>query len=319
MASGSFLKHLNELDFTDEEQSMIFTPSIQWESTTEEADLFIIKKVISFETIDDLVVYERLPTLCHGCDIIGHSVEFCPTFKLTKTLKLQYGDWICYISPKKQETISRYKGCIRYLDVVGSATPKTTTNVAAPTIQLVVAHATQLAAATAPQRDIAAHAAETCTRPSLDNKAVAANAANVVQQVDAPILRINNFDTIAFDNVGLHVITTPTLPTNVVEELDNDMGKPFLSTSVLFAFEDWFSKETPSRVANSDKGTVALIPCGAKRCSSMQEGNKLNKPRPPPPSSKTRVEMSSAKTLWRRLIFNSTEENENSLLKLSGF
>ncbi|KAK8641035.1 hypothetical protein V6N13_008786 [Hibiscus sabdariffa] len=244
--------------------------------------------------------YERLPTLCHGCDIIGHSVEFCPTFKLTKTLKLQYGDWICYISPKKQETISRYKGCIRYLDVVGSATPKTTTNaptaqlVAAPTIQLVVAHATQLAAATAPQRDIAAHAAETCTRPSLDNKAVAANAANVVQQVDAPILSVQMAAAVTTTNVP--IITHE----DIVEELDNDMGKPFLSTSVLFAFEDWFSKETPSRVANSDKGTVALIPCGAKRCSSMQEGNKLNKPRPPPPSSKTRVEMSSAKTLWRR-------------------
>ncbi|KAK8641034.1 hypothetical protein V6N13_008785 [Hibiscus sabdariffa] len=72
MASGSFLKHLNELDFTDEEQSMIFTPSIQWESTTEEADLFIIKKVISFETIDDLVVVRAFQV---DDDNIAHQTE----------------------------------------------------------------------------------------------------------------------------------------------------------------------------------------------------------------------------------------------------
>ncbi|GMI86616.1 hypothetical protein HRI_002330900 [Hibiscus trionum] len=56
------------------------------------------------------IQYERLPTLCHGCGIIGHSVNFSPTFKLTETTK--YEDWLRYIPPKRQEAASRSKGRI---------------------------------------------------------------------------------------------------------------------------------------------------------------------------------------------------------------
>ncbi|KAK8475633.1 hypothetical protein V6N12_055088, partial [Hibiscus sabdariffa] len=60
--------------------------------------------------------YERLPTICYGCGHIGHIVESCPTFKQTPTSKLQYGDWIRYIPPRRQELNTHSKGSIRYLD-----------------------------------------------------------------------------------------------------------------------------------------------------------------------------------------------------------
>ncbi|KAK8560076.1 hypothetical protein V6N12_012879 [Hibiscus sabdariffa] len=72
--------------------------------------------------------YKRLPTLYHGCGIIGNSLEFCSIFKLTNSSKLQYDDWIRYIPPRKQEVNLRSKCRIRYLDGAGISIPKTTTN-----------------------------------------------------------------------------------------------------------------------------------------------------------------------------------------------
>ncbi|KAK8501434.1 hypothetical protein V6N12_047019 [Hibiscus sabdariffa] len=42
--------------------------------------------------------------------------ETCPTFKQTPISKLQYGDWIRYIPPRRQELNTHSKGSIRYLD-----------------------------------------------------------------------------------------------------------------------------------------------------------------------------------------------------------
>ncbi|KAL4291193.1 hypothetical protein GQ457_14G016970 [Hibiscus cannabinus] len=69
--------------------------------------------------------YECLPTLCHGCGIIGHALAACTTFNLAQNSKLQYGDWLHYIPPKKQELHNRSKGSIRYLDGANSAKNKT--------------------------------------------------------------------------------------------------------------------------------------------------------------------------------------------------
>ncbi|KAK8485631.1 hypothetical protein V6N13_009363 [Hibiscus sabdariffa] len=237
MASNSFLNHLQDLDFTNEEQGMIYTPIIQWDSSNDDSTLLVIEirndilssgpwtfkndwlalaafnpnysiddynftsmniwvrihgvhlilmdddnighhsgdslgamigNVIKVDThridlnmIDYLRIgivldvtklvhrcvaiggtspspkvcplqYERLPTLCHGCGIIGHSLEYCPTFKPTPTSKLLYGDWIRYIPPRKQEAIPRFKSNIRYMDEVDNPNPKTTTNVGKP-------------------------------------------------------------------------------------------------------------------------------------------------------------------------------------------
>ncbi|KAK9024893.1 hypothetical protein V6N11_064799 [Hibiscus sabdariffa] len=150
MAANSFFNHLQDLDFTNEEQDVVFTPSIQWGSLNEDSDLLVIAKIISSKPIDDNTVvrafqgiildvskpvrrcvaiggttpspklcplqYERLPTICYGCGHIGHIVESCPTFKQMPTSKLQYGDWIRYIPPQRQELNTHSKGSIRYLD-----------------------------------------------------------------------------------------------------------------------------------------------------------------------------------------------------------
>ncbi|KAK8697857.1 hypothetical protein V6N13_113992 [Hibiscus sabdariffa] len=56
MAANSFLNHLQDLDFTNEEQDMVFTPTIQWDSSNEDSDLLVIAKMISFKPIDDNAV-----------------------------------------------------------------------------------------------------------------------------------------------------------------------------------------------------------------------------------------------------------------------
>ncbi|KAK8998603.1 hypothetical protein V6N11_083990 [Hibiscus sabdariffa] len=56
MASNSFLQQLSDLDFTNEEQDMVFTPTFQWDSTTDDSNLLIIGKLVSSRAIDDLAV-----------------------------------------------------------------------------------------------------------------------------------------------------------------------------------------------------------------------------------------------------------------------
>ncbi|KAK8974378.1 hypothetical protein V6N11_054822 [Hibiscus sabdariffa] len=60
--------------------------------------------------------------------MITSSVESCLTFKQTPTSKLQYGNWIRYVPPRKQEANPRAKGIIRYLHGKGRSNPKTSGN-----------------------------------------------------------------------------------------------------------------------------------------------------------------------------------------------
>ncbi|KAK8491033.1 hypothetical protein V6N13_029977 [Hibiscus sabdariffa] len=91
--------------------------------------------------------------------------------------------------------------------------------------------------------------------------------------IDAPLL---------FNNMGLSAIPMTILPTQPVGELDNEMGKSFLTMpSMLFVFNEWLSKESSPPTATNDKEVFALISQGAKRNSSMQDDNKLKKPFPP--------------------------------------
>ncbi|KAK9043245.1 hypothetical protein V6N11_071592 [Hibiscus sabdariffa] len=84
------------------------------------------------------------------------------------------------------------------------------------------------------------------------------------------------------DNMGLGAVTTTILPIPREGGLENDMGKSFLATSsMLFMFDGWLSKKSSSLTSTIDEGTPLLIPRGAKRRSSMQNDNKLKKPRPP--------------------------------------
>ncbi|KAK8519646.1 hypothetical protein V6N13_104763 [Hibiscus sabdariffa] len=106
----------------------------------------------------------------------------------------------------------------------------------------------------------------------------------------------NNEVPYLYDNMGLVATTMTTLPIPIEDELENDMGKSFLAmSSMLIVFDDWISKETSSSAVLNDKESLVLTARGAKRRSSMQNDNKLKKPRPPPNSSKTRAGMSSIK------------------------
>ncbi|KAK8656999.1 hypothetical protein V6N13_098933 [Hibiscus sabdariffa] len=639
MASNSFFNHLQDLDFTNEEQEVVFTPTIQWDSSTDDSDLLVIGKLISSEPIDDKAVirafqgiwkkekfisittvktnyyiikfptedirndilsrgpwtfkdewlalatfnpnynideytfssmntwvrifgissilmdnddiahhtgnslgamigkvikvdtrridlnmvdylrvgiildvtkpvrrcvaiggtspspklcpiqYERLPTICYGCGIIGHNLDACTTFKLTPTSKLQYGDWIRYIPPRKQELNTRSKGSIRYLDGNRSINPKqpsngqklhvnqpdegsstlikaaTTDSSTAPTVSMggnfntkllhatsspsMAANATHgalntksskqaTATSTPPPAANITDTADQTMIPTLDggfnslspivpnNQIVAdknlpegflfylqlyitiknAGSTNdttipteditignivarpphetiinkitypmesnlaaatmlfdlnitkfnspgvmatkhtegnngvsskdtttlVATNTNVPIIRAlkpqvtssfgpnvipttnpfdesdgfieflanptesNNEVPYLYDNMGLVATTMTTLPIPTEDELENDMGKSFLATSsMLIVFNDWISKATSSSAVLNDKESPVLTARGAKRRSSMQNDNKLKKPRPPPNSSKTRAGMSSIK------------------------
>ncbi|KAK8544334.1 hypothetical protein V6N13_100563 [Hibiscus sabdariffa] len=84
------------------------------------------------------------------------------------------------------------------------------------------------------------------------------------------------------DNMGLDAVTTTILPIPREEGLENDMGKSFLATSsMLIMFDDWLSKKSSSRTATIDEGIPLVIARGSKRRYSMQNDNKLKKPRPP--------------------------------------
>ncbi|KAK8622106.1 hypothetical protein V6N13_097732 [Hibiscus sabdariffa] len=58
--------------------------------------------------------YERIPTLCLGCGLVGHLVSSCPIIEITPDTNLQYGDWLRYLPPTTPAGSSRPQGRIHY-------------------------------------------------------------------------------------------------------------------------------------------------------------------------------------------------------------
>ncbi|KAK8652748.1 hypothetical protein V6N13_126773 [Hibiscus sabdariffa] len=61
-----------------------------------------------------MLQYERLPTLCHACGLIGHLVSSCSIVEITPETKLQYGDWLRYLPSPTTTAVSRTQGRIHY-------------------------------------------------------------------------------------------------------------------------------------------------------------------------------------------------------------
>ncbi|KAK9009161.1 hypothetical protein V6N11_080630 [Hibiscus sabdariffa] len=246
--------------------------------------------------------YERLPTLCHGCGIIGHALDACSTFKPTPNSKLQYGDWLRHIPPKKQEQNTRSKGSIRYLDGACSSKPKTTANVAdvestnAP-INPVATTVPMLAAATAPIAPTVAIANTPQVAGMIPSKVVDTDSTNapttlVDVNINVPVVAVfepqstkpfgstmvptmNSFGgPEGFIDFFANPIETPT----VVPYLLDNMGLDAVTTTILpIPWEGGLEND----MATIDEGTPLVIARGAKRRSSMQNDNKIKKPRPP--------------------------------------
>ncbi|KAK8516443.1 hypothetical protein V6N12_038686 [Hibiscus sabdariffa] len=67
--------------------------------------------------------YERIPTLCLGCGLVGHLVSSCPIIEITPDTNLQYGDWLRYLPPTTPAGSSRPQGHAKQPDLDNIADP----------------------------------------------------------------------------------------------------------------------------------------------------------------------------------------------------
>ncbi|KAK8487991.1 hypothetical protein V6N11_075715 [Hibiscus sabdariffa] len=178
---------------------------------------------------------------------------------------------IRYIPPRKQESNTRSKGSIRYLDGARSSEPKIPANVAgaestnAPTnlvdatVPMGAVIETPLMDATAPLGNI----------PAMETKLAAATISSAPNMASAntphvagsmPNKETTNVVPYLLDNVGLDAVTTTILPIPREGGLENDMGKSFLATSsMLIVFDDWLSKTSSLTVAMINNEIPTLI------------------------------------------------------------
>ncbi|KAK8492157.1 hypothetical protein V6N11_004973 [Hibiscus sabdariffa] len=259
--------------------------------------------------------YERLPTLCHGCGIVGHALEACATFKATPNSKLQYvANAESTNAPTNPVDATVSMGAVIEIPLMDATSP----------LGNILAMETKLAAATISPAPNVASANTPHVEGSMPNKVVVVDSTNapttpVDANINVPMVAVfepqsivlfgstmvptttsfggkedfidflanptetTNVVPYLLDNVGLDAVTTTILPIPCEGGLENDMGKSFLATSsTLIVFDDWLSKTSSLTAAMINNEIPTLIDRGSKRCSSMQDDNKLKKPQPPP-------------------------------------
>ncbi|KAK8515176.1 hypothetical protein V6N12_019224 [Hibiscus sabdariffa] len=206
--------------------------------------------------------YERLPTLCHGCGIIGHALDACATFKPAPNSNLQYGDWLRYIPPKKQELNTHSKVAnIESTNVPINPVPATVpmdaimgTPILAATDPLgtISAMEPKLAAATAPIEPNVPVANTTQVAGMIPIKVVAIDSTNapttpVVVYINVPVVAV--FDSQSIEPFGSTMVPTknsfggpegfidflanPTETTTEVPYLLDNMGLDAATTTIL--------------------------------------------------------------------------------------
>ncbi|KAK8669992.1 hypothetical protein V6N13_104759 [Hibiscus sabdariffa] len=320
MASNSFLHHLTDLDFTNEEQGAVFTPvgffayhvpttpTIQWDSSSEDSNLLIIGKLVTTRTIDDLAVIRAFQGIWKKEKVALISVLKPNFFRI----KFSYED-------SRNDILSRGKKAdASNIDIVTKDTDPTP-DTAGPSKPTVVA--TVLGnKAPVPSTDTAAATKDTSpTLPPAANAHMGDNDAGSSSNIPTTAVLSSDFladdvvdTTISEDFVDVAAATeeniilpsltngppvnnnatgdgspplaiaTTTLnashATNPV--LDNDMGKSLLPTwEVLVHFVDWMLNDS-TNLAFTDNALPPLqvnttppipAPRGNKRRSSLPD------------------------------------------------
>ncbi|KAK8555694.1 hypothetical protein V6N13_025817 [Hibiscus sabdariffa] len=276
MASNSFLNHLQDLDFTNEEQGVVFTPTIQWDASNDDSSLLIIGKMISSKPIDDNAVANaestNAPTNPVDATVsMGAVIEIPPLMDATSPL----GNILAMETKLAAATISPAP------NVASANTPHVegivvvdSTN--APTTPVDANINVPMVAVFEPQSIVLFGSTMVPTTTSFGGKE------DFIDFLANPT-ETTNVVPYLLDNVGLDAVTTTILPIPCEGGLENDMGKSFLATSsTLIVFDDWLSKTSSLTAAMINNEIPTLIDRGSKRCSSMQDDNKLKKPQPPP-------------------------------------
>ncbi|KAK8526527.1 hypothetical protein V6N13_034455 [Hibiscus sabdariffa] len=322
MAANSFFNHLQDLDFTNEEQDVVFTPTIQWGSLNEDSDLLVIAKMISSKPIDDNTVVRAFQG--KQLNAAQRVDDGKPPNKVDPTpTRASMQDAVSCPHPPIMVSIMN--------DATSTHPPSIPPKLAAATSHHPPSMATKLADATSklPPTAVPKTAAANLSHPSnvaivgqdtkdaissdpmtlaFKSQSIGLNGPTLTPTT-GPFEESNEFlDFLAiqteanddnpylYDNLGLESTVVTALPIPTEEELEKDMGKSFLATSsMLIVFDEWASKANSSSAVLNDKESPAALARGTKRRSSMPNDNKLKKPRPPINTSKTRAGMSSVK------------------------
>ncbi|KAK8694657.1 hypothetical protein V6N13_072204 [Hibiscus sabdariffa] len=279
MASTSFLNQFQDLDFNNEEQGAVFTPTIQWDSMNDDSNLLIIGKMISSNPIDDNAVVHAFQGIWKHDKIVSittvksnyYRIKF-PTEDIRNDILSRgpwnfKGDWLALAALNPNYSIDEYTFLSMnvWMHIYGI-----------PSILM-------------DDDDIANHTGNSLV---VDTDSTNAPTTLVDVNINVPVVAVfepqstkpfgstmvptmNSFGgPEGFIDFFANPIETPT----VVPYLLDNMGLDAVTTTILpIPWEGGLEND----MATIDEGTPLVIARGAKRRSSMQNDNKIKKPRPP--------------------------------------
>ncbi|KAK8660367.1 hypothetical protein V6N13_051293 [Hibiscus sabdariffa] len=301
MCSTSFLNQLQDLDFTNDEQGAVFTPTIQWDSMNDDSHLLIIGKLISSNPIDDNAVVRAFQGIWKHDKIVSITTVKSSYYRIKFPTEDIRNDILSRVADVESTNVP--------INPVAATVPMDAvmgTPVAIDPIGTISAMEPKLVAAIAPIEPNVPVANTTQVAGMIPIKVVATDPINapttpVDVNINVPVVAVfdskstepfgstmvpttNSFggpegfiDILAnptetttevpylLDNMGLDAATTTILPIPREGGLEYDMGKSFLATSsMLFMFDDWLSKKSSPHTATIDEETPLVIARGAK-------------------------------------------------------